>query len=209
MNPLKKMITTQNFGNDIINWKPYYSRLFGMKWHDGWDGRSRIPEPIYAVCDGVVTCHSVSEWRPYGNFIDLVWQGYLFRYAHLTTITVKNGQSVKEGDILGTTGNTWKSGWPHLHFGCYKVDASWNIHEKWNGYYGAIDPIPVLDLLSKKPITMAQFKDILATEFPDAVNLVSDYSDETPLTTGNAKALIVLLTMRVLKARWLLSANKK
>lgn len=186
--------TTQVFGNDIINGKPYYSKNFWMKWHDGWDIRARTPQPIYAVCNGTITVHSVNEWRPYGNFIDLVGNGYLFRYAHLSEMSVKSGQIVKEWDKIGMTGNTWKSGWPHLHFGCYQVDNKWSIVFKWNGYFGAIDPIPVLN-----QITMWQFKAVLDKEFPEFSNLFSDYSDTSPVTAGDVKAISAIAVARAKK----------
>ncbi len=194
--PLENIYVTQKFGNDIINGKPYYSKNFGMKWHDWLDLRARTPIPIYAVCDGTVQVHKVTEWRPYGNFIDLIGGGYLFRYAHLSIFRVKNWQKVKEGDMIGYTGNTGKSGWPHLHFGCYKVDSGGNILNKLNGYFGAIDPEPVL---KTKPITMTDFLTILKKEAPEMVDLVSDYSDTSPLTAWNAKALILLLISRANK----------
>ena len=41
-----------------------------------------------------------------------------FGYYHLKTFSVKQGQKVKEGDILGLSGNTGNSTGPHLHFEC-------------------------------------------------------------------------------------------
>ena len=193
--PLDKNLTTQEFWNDIINGKPYYSRLFKMKWHDWQDFSARTPQPIYAVCDWIVKVHSESEWRPYGNYIDLIGQWYLFRYAHLSSMSVKTLQNVKEWEIIGYTGNSGKSGWPHLHFWCYKVDEKWNILNKSNWYFGAINPIPILN----QKISMTDFKKILKDEFPDMVDVVKDYEDSNPLTVWNAKALIVLITSRILK----------
>ncbi len=164
-----------------------------MLGHDGTDYRARTPQPIYAVCDGIVSSHGVSEWRPYGNFIDLVGQWYLFRYAHLSQMSVKSGQSVKEGDLLGMTGNTGKSGWPHLHFGCYKVDTWGYILDKYNGYFGAIDPEKVLkNNPTNPPITMAKFKEVLDKEFPEMANLFSNYSDTDTISAGEVKALIAI-----------------
>lgn len=43
-------------------------------------------------------------------------------YAHLKYkgVVVKQGQKVKEGDLLGYSGNTGFSDSPHLHFEIYK-----------------------------------------------------------------------------------------
>jgi len=53
-------------------------------------------------------------------------------YFHLGKLMVKKGQKVKEGDILGVTGNTGRTTGVHLHLGV-----------KVNGDY--IDPLAILD----------------------------------------------------------------
>lgn len=42
--------------------------------------------------------------------------GYQTVYGHATKITVKEGQKVKTGDVIGTVGSTGDSTGPHLHF---------------------------------------------------------------------------------------------
>ena len=192
INPLKDMKITQPFWNDIINGKPYYSRLFKMKWHDWIDARAKTPQEIYAVCDWEIKCHSVSEWRPYGNYIDLIWEWFLFRYAHLSEMMEQ--WKVKKWDIIWKTGNSWKSSWPHLHFGCYEY-KDW-ILNKWNWYFWAIDPMKVLQF---KKTSMTDFTKILKEESPELLDLVKDYSDDSVLTVWQAKALILLLIWRTKK----------
>lgn len=40
---------------------------------------------------------------------------YTVRYAHLESISVKEGQTIKEGDVIGIMGNTGQSFGAHLH----------------------------------------------------------------------------------------------
>lgn len=42
--------------------------------------------------------------------------GYVSVYAHLSKITVKEGQEVTRGDLVGLVGNTGLSTGPHLHY---------------------------------------------------------------------------------------------
>lgn len=73
--------------------------------------------PIYAPANGVV--QSVAFNRPgAGNYIAIQHpSGYLTRYLHLNSISVKNGQMVKTGDLIGYSGMTGGvSTGPHLHW---------------------------------------------------------------------------------------------
>lgn len=65
--------------------------------------------------------------------------GYCTLYAHLAKVSVKNGETVKQGQAIGTMGNTGRSFGAHLHFELYKDGAK-------------IDPTPYLaaDLPSAK-----------------------------------------------------------
>lgn len=85
------------------------------KYHEGMDFSSPIGTPVYATGDGVVR---TASWKSqYGKLIEIS-HGYNYdtRYAHLSEILVKPGQSVKRGDLIGKVGNTGKSTGPHLHY---------------------------------------------------------------------------------------------
>lgn len=90
-----------------------------------WDGTTK--QAVYAAEDGTVNW--VQTWdgkstagnQSYGNAVkirhaDYSGQTLETRYAHLSSYVVKNGQAVKEGQLIGYTGNTGKSSGAHLHF---------------------------------------------------------------------------------------------
>ena len=53
----------------------------------------------------------------YGNYVVVDHGGgYTTLYAHMTSISVSEGQMVAQGDTLGITGSTGNSTGPHLHY---------------------------------------------------------------------------------------------
>ena len=57
----------------------------------------------------------------FGNYIILKHaSGYQSLYAHLSSISVKEGSSVAQGAAIGLSGNTGQSTGPHLHFSIFK-----------------------------------------------------------------------------------------
>lgn len=85
------------------------------RFHAGMDFSSNVGTPVYATGDGRV---SYADWRSgYGNVIDIDHgYNYTTRYAHLSEILVRNGQTVSRGDLIGKVGNTGKSTGSHLHY---------------------------------------------------------------------------------------------
>jgi len=85
--------------------------------HSGLDLLAAIGTPVKAIGAGTVAF--AGEQGTYGNLVVLNHQGgKQSRYAHLQNIKVKVGQTLKQGDLLGTVGATGKptSNQPHLHF---------------------------------------------------------------------------------------------
>lgn len=84
--------------------------------HDGIDiAGLGCGSPIYAINSGVIT---YASWYPgYGNQVEITHgSGYTSTYAHMNSILVANGQTVKKGQQIGTMGNTGYSFGCHLHF---------------------------------------------------------------------------------------------
>lgn len=87
-----------------------------VKFHAGLDFTAPSGTPIYATGDGVVEEASLSDVG-YGNHV-VVRHGYGYKtlYGHMLRTKVKNGQTIKRGDVLGWVGSTGKSTGPHCHY---------------------------------------------------------------------------------------------
>lgn len=85
------------------------------KFHEGMDFSAPVGTPVYATADGTVVS---AKWEgAYGNMVELKHgYNYTTRYAHLSKLLVRPGQTVHRGDLIGEVGNTGKSTGPHLHY---------------------------------------------------------------------------------------------
>ena len=89
-----------------------------LKNHNGMDIASNMGTTVYAADGGRVV---LAEWYGgYGNCIMIEHgNGYKTLYGHLSVISVKNGQTVNQGETIGQVGSTGNSTGPHLHFEVY------------------------------------------------------------------------------------------
>ncbi len=74
--------------------------------------------PIYAAADGIVIETVMSGWNGgYGSSIKIQHpSGAMTLYAHLSSVNIEKGASVKQGSFIGKMGNTGQSTGCHLHF---------------------------------------------------------------------------------------------
>lgn len=122
---------------EIVNYipviKPINAKVdvaFGMRMHPimkyrrmhtGVDFIVPTGTPVHATADGIVKIAG-TEKGGYGVQIQLVhYSGkgefrFQTKYAHLLSAEVKEGQSVKQGDVIGFSGNSGLSRGPHLHY---------------------------------------------------------------------------------------------
>ena len=95
-----------------------FSSGFKRRWgrmHKGIDWACPVGTSIMASCGGTVV--QAGWFGGYGNCITLRHpDGRQTRYGHLSRILVKTGQSVKQGEKIGLSGNTGRSTGPHVHF---------------------------------------------------------------------------------------------
>jgi len=122
--------------------------------HNGRDYAVPVGTPVRAVADGVILFegftagdYSQNPWWFLPDDLVIVLHasdsGVQFVYGHLNDSVVDGGQVVKQGDIIGYTGNTGKSTGPHLHFEALAPGYDLN-----DGMYGRTDPGQYIDVIN-------------------------------------------------------------
>lgn len=88
--------------------------------HAAVDFRASIGTPIYAAAAGKVKkIHTIDDPNSYGLYVVLEHaHGFETLYAHIDEFEadLRKGKRIKQGDIIGYSGNTGRSSAPHLHF---------------------------------------------------------------------------------------------
>ena len=106
--PIKNSIITGVYGSQrILNGIPKSP-------HYGLDFAANEGTKIKAMLDGVVTLSEKDLYYTGGTIIFDHGHGISTLYMHMKEIYVKNGQSIKQGDVIGTVGKTGRSTGPHL-----------------------------------------------------------------------------------------------
>lgn len=91
---------------------------FSGEWylHKGLDLGYGMGQPIVATANGKVVVVDYEE-RGFGHYLVIKHKyGFDTKYAHMQKINVREGQEVKQGDLIGTMGNSGLSNGPHLHY---------------------------------------------------------------------------------------------
>ena len=93
--------------SDFNEWRGWFDR------HHGVDIVAPKGSVIQSMADGKVT---FSGWKKgYGKTVIVQQETYRVLYAHLKSISVDAGQSVKQGDTIGLVGKTGNASTYHLH----------------------------------------------------------------------------------------------
>ena len=106
------------------------------RFHSGIDLLANLGTPVLAVAPGAVAF--AGPQANYGNLVIVNHQGgRQTRYAHLADVQVRIGQTVKQGEVLGTVGSTGRpdTDRSHLHF-----EVRYSSPQGWV----AQDPVPNL-----------------------------------------------------------------
>lgn len=85
-----------------------------MSFHSGIDIAAPEGTPVFSSAPGTVVF--TGERSGYGLLVEVRSSKEIFRYAHLSKITVYVGQKVDRGTLIGRVGSTGVSTGPHLHF---------------------------------------------------------------------------------------------
>ena len=106
--PIDKYIITGVYGSQrILNGKP-------RRPHYGIDFHAPEGTPVKAMMDGEVTLVENDMYFTGGTIIFDHGHGISTLYMHMKDINVKVGQKIKQGQIVGTLGQSGRATGPHL-----------------------------------------------------------------------------------------------
>jgi len=108
--PLNFSYISSNF-----NPKRYHPILKRVKAHNGIDYKAPKGTPVIAAGDGKVIQSAYSKYNGHHVFIQHA-NSIVTKYLHFTKRTVKKGQRVKQGQVIGYVGATGLAQAPHLHY---------------------------------------------------------------------------------------------
>lgn len=107
--------------------KRFHPILHTYRAHLGIDYAANVGTPVRSAGNGRVSF--VGDKGGYGKTITINHDSnYKTLYAHLNGFakSLRNGQNVRKGDLIGYVGNTGLSSGPHLHFGLYRSEVAIN-----------------------------------------------------------------------------------
>jgi murein DD-endopeptidase MepM/ murein hydrolase activator NlpD len=105
-------VTTSPFGL-----KRFYNKQ-PRRPHTGLDYAGDTGTPIKAPADGKVILAGKFFFNGNAIFLDH-GQGLISVYIHMNERLAQQGQQIKQGDVIGTIGQTGRATGPHLHWGIY------------------------------------------------------------------------------------------
>lgn len=153
--PLSSNHVRSKFGRRI---DPVYGR---WAMHQGVDYKASYGTAVFSVGAGVVIDAGYSGG--WGNQVRVKHSnGIISQYAHLSSISVRRGQQVKRGQVVGKVGSTGKSTGPHLHFGLMKNNNWINPSQLKMVGTEELTVIQLKDFSRQKEAVLAKLKEIEA-----------------------------------------------
>lgn len=130
--------TGASIGNKL---NPYYKVEM---YHNGLDLVAPQGDPVLATADGVVTSVTTSR-KGLGNVVEITHAGgYVTRYAHLSDIVVRKGQTVQKGKKIASVGISGNSYIPHLHYEVLKDGLN---QDPCNYLFASVSPDEYAEIL--------------------------------------------------------------
>jgi len=98
-----------------FNPKRFHPILKRVKAHNGIDYKAPRGTPVFTAGDGKVIRSAYNKYNGHHVFVQHA-NSIVTKYLHFTKRTVKKGQRVKQGQVIGYVGSTGMSQAPHLHY---------------------------------------------------------------------------------------------
>lgn len=173
---------------------------YGNNGHTGVDLGATNDRKVFANANGTVeqiqtgipNAKGSTGLRSYGNFILIKHPtGMKTRYAHLQTVLVSKGQSVKAGQQIGVQGNTGNSYGVHLHYEVYNSKGTRTNPEPYieKAVYTPVTPVT-------GDITYQVYDNSRKAWCPEVVN-AKDYAGNFGHSIGGIRAKATKATIYI------------
>jgi murein DD-endopeptidase MepM/ murein hydrolase activator NlpD len=100
-----------------------------MELHRAVDLAGNVGDPVRAAMRGTVFHRGSNPVM--GNFVVLQHGDYQTLYAHLSSFSVRLGETVRQGQEIGRIGDTGRATAPHLHFAVFHKGEPVNPVDRW------------------------------------------------------------------------------
>ncbi|WP_461641038.1 peptidoglycan DD-metalloendopeptidase family protein [Labilibaculum euxinus] len=121
--PLESLAFPLKPGDQIYISSGYGERIHPITkkkgFHNGMDIAAPKGTSVLSVSDGIVTKvnNQFVQGKGYGRFVIVDHQnGFSSLYSQMDSYSVKEGQKISKGDLVGTIGTSGLTTGPHLHF---------------------------------------------------------------------------------------------
>ena len=111
--PIRHFSITRTGASVGQKFNPFFKTI---RPHEGIDLMAPAGTRVVAAADGRVTSVERKE-KGFGNRVEITHPGGIKTvYAHLQEVKVSQGQSVRQGSVIGLVGSSGRAFAPHLHY---------------------------------------------------------------------------------------------
>lgn len=175
------------------------TQQFGHDGHTGTDIAAKRGADVLAMADGTVKYvqswdgHSKSGMQSYGNLVIVYHPSNKMAtyYAHLSDVSVREGQAVKQGQVIGHVGSTGNSTGNHLHVETRKnAKSAQGTHGKGDGTcvntLDYVSPSDATPTIPAAPAALAGSWGTDTTDLPEGYTVIRLKDTDLALTvTGD------------------------